>query len=51
MEEANTLPDLSEDDKEFVPRLVERLVMIADEFLPPGDKLRPYQVEFVSRIF
>lgn len=42
---------LSEEDKDFVPKLVQRLVLIANEFLPPGDKLRPYQVEFVSRIF
>lgn len=41
---------LSEDDKDFVPKLVSQLVLIADEFLPPGDSLRPYQVEFVSRI-
>lgn len=42
---------LSEDDKEFVPRLVERLVAIANEFMPEGDELRPYQIEFITRIF
>jgi len=42
---------LFEDDKDFVAKLVNRLVLIANEFMPEGDELRPYQVEFVSRIF
>jgi hypothetical protein len=42
---------LSEEDKDFVPKLVERLVLIANEFMPEGDELRPYQTEFISRIF
>lgn len=42
---------LFEDDKDFVPKLVSRLVMIANEFMPENYTLRPYQVEFVSRVF
>lgn len=42
---------LSEEDSDFVPKLVERLLLIANEFMPEGDELRPYQLEFVARIF
>lgn len=42
---------ISEDDKDFTSKLVDRLILIADEFLPDGEHLRPYQVEFCRRIF
>ena len=42
---------LTEDDPDFAEKLIEKLIMIANEFLPEGDSLRPYQIEFVSRIF
>lgn len=42
---------LLEGDKDFVSKLIDRLILIADEFLPEEDHLRPYQVEFARRIF
>ena len=42
---------LLQDDKDFNTKLIDRLILIADEFLGPDDHLRPYQVEFCRRIF
>lgn len=43
--------ELDENDKQFVNQLIDRLILICNEFLPDDDTLRPYQVEFARRIF
>lgn len=42
---------IDEQDKEFVPYLVDRLILICNELLPEDDELRPYQIELARRIF
>lgn len=50
--EQTEIPEpLEEGSREFISQLVDRLVLIANEFMPEGDNLRPYQVEFARRIF
>src|SRR5690348_2446876 len=43
--------DLTEEDKNFVDSIIDKLLLICNELLPEGQSLRPYQVPFVRRIF
>ena len=42
---------LTEDDKNFVEGIIDKLLVVCDALLPEGDGLRPYQVPFARRIF
>jgi hypothetical protein len=42
---------LLEDDPEFTDKLIQKLLLISDAFMPEGNKLYPYQVEFITRIY
>lgn len=42
---------LDEEDREFVDRLIDKLLLICNELLPEEESLRPYQIPFARRIF
>lgn len=49
-EEEETVESLNEDDKYFVDKIVDRLMVVCDELMPGDQGLHPYQVPFARRI-
>src|SRR5271156_5170696 len=41
----------SEDDPEFVDKLIAKLILISNAFMEEGNELYPYQIEFITRIY
>lgn len=43
--------EISEDDKNFVNSLIDKLLLVCNALLPDEEELRPYQIPFARRIF